>query len=523
MRTPVTTHFTTRRGTGLGLILFAVAIVVALPQWPDFGLSWDEPAQRDIGEVSYAYVARGDDALLRFRNRDYGVAFELPLIALEKVLGLDDTRAVYLMRHLVTHLFFLLGALACFRLVQRLYHDRLLATVGFLLLVLHPVLYPHSFFNTKDIPFLSMTMIGLHLLVRAFQLGTAAAFVWLGVASGLLINIRIMGVLLPAFALVLLAVDGWAARRITRSLGLAGLLLVTSVGTLYASWPYLWTDPVEHFVTAFTNMSKFRWTGSVLFNGATVKATELGWDYIPVWFTISNPLPYLLAGAAGVVATLLAVLRAPRAVLLHPERRFTLVFLAYWLVPVVAVVALRSVLYDSWRQLFFIYAPFVLLAVHGLWVLSSRSATARKVVMALCACSFVATLALMVNRHPFEHVYFNALVPSERPEEVRERFEMDYWGTSYKQALEHILATDPAPVINVAVASSPGEYNLMLLTAAQRARIRIVPVEEADHFITNHRAHDHVDLGDLVEDPARLSTHRIRILNSTISEVYTLK
>lgn len=531
MNLPTMLEASTARSTRLGswmlkhldLVLFVAALVVALPLWQDFGLSWDELAQWDMGQMSYAYVFRGDEALLSFRNNDYGVAFELPLIMLEKILGLEDTRDVYLMRHLATHVFFLLGALACFRLVDRLYHDKVLATAGFLLMVVHPVLYPHSFFNSKDIPFLSLTMICMYLLVRAFQRGTTAAFALAGAGMGLLINIRIMGVLLPLFAAGMLVIDAWATRRFARSLRLAALLLVTTVGVLYATWPYLWTDPVEHFATAFANMSKFRWNGRVLFNGAAVKASELSWTYIPVWFTISTPIPYLLAGAVGTLAVVVAFVRSPRTFLLDPVRRYALMFLGYWIVPVVAVVVLGSVLYDSWRQVFFIYAPFVLLAVHGLWTVSRRSALARKLVAAFCAASFVATLAVMAAGHPLEHVYFNALVPDSRPEEVRERFEMDYWGTSYKQALEHILATDPAPVIRVAVANTPGLHNAMLLTRAQRERLRFVPVEEADYFVTNHRAHDNVDLGRHVAEPGRYSSFRIRISNSTISEVFKLE
>ena len=123
MNLPTMLEASTARSTRLGswmlkhldLVLFVAALVVALPLWQDFGLSWDELAQWDMGQMSYAYVFRGDEALLSFRNNDYGVAFELPLIMLEKILGLEDTRDVYLMRHLATHVFFLLGALACFR------------------------------------------------------------------------------------------------------------------------------------------------------------------------------------------------------------------------------------------------------------------------------------------------------------------------------------------------------------------------------------------------------------------------
>jgi hypothetical protein len=55
--------------------------------------------------------------------------------------------------------------------------------------------------------------------------------------------------------------------------------------------------------------------------------------------------------------------------------------------------------------------------------------------------------------------------------EIGQKFELDYWGNSYKQGLEYILASDPSPVIALAVQNSPGEFNGMILPPAARRRI----------------------------------------------------
>ena len=75
----------------------------------DYGISWDGPAQRILAEQNVAYVMGDPDALPTDHDRFYGIAFELPLLLVERVLGLDDSRDIYLTRHLITHLFFIAG------------------------------------------------------------------------------------------------------------------------------------------------------------------------------------------------------------------------------------------------------------------------------------------------------------------------------------------------------------------------------------------------------------------------------
>ena len=132
-------------------------------------------------------------------DRFYGVAFELPLFLLtERVLGLEDPRHVYLARHVLTHLFFLLGGFCCYLLALRLSGDRLIALLVMLLFLLSPRLYAHSFFNSKDPVFASAFVMALLFASRAFDKDSAGAYRQCGAAAGLLVNLRIMGAVLVA-------------------------------------------------------------------------------------------------------------------------------------------------------------------------------------------------------------------------------------------------------------------------------------------------------------------------------------
>jgi len=112
--------------TNLFVLLYFVALfVIGAFTYGDFGMSWDEHVSRDNGLVSAKYVltkffpnrlAAFDSAdvppLEVYMDRDYGVAFELPLVVLEKgLMPHASTATVYKFRHACTFLIFFIGVI----------------------------------------------------------------------------------------------------------------------------------------------------------------------------------------------------------------------------------------------------------------------------------------------------------------------------------------------------------------------------------------------------------------------------
>lgn len=159
-----------------GLIICVLFLLAGLPLVDDYGYQVAR-YERDVGEKTVDYILGQNNALLADWNRFYGPALQVPLLLLERGLGLADARAIALTRHFVTYLLFILGGFCCYLLVYRLFNHRLLALCALLLFLLHPRLYAHAFFNSRDLPFLSMFMIALYLLERAFRRDTVGAIV----------------------------------------------------------------------------------------------------------------------------------------------------------------------------------------------------------------------------------------------------------------------------------------------------------------------------------------------------------
>ncbi len=477
----------TDKGRFSAVVVLALFALVGVLVVDDYGVAYDESVQRALAAVTTAYMIGADDALLSHRDRTYGVAFELPLLFIELALGLDDLRSVHLMRHTLSHFFFLLGGFFCYLLVRRMGGGRLLALFAMLLFLLHPRIWAHSFFNTKDVPFLSMFMITLFLIHRAFRKDDFAAFLSCGVAVGLLTNIRILGVMLFAAVLGMRLLDLFHAadgRERKHVLVTAGLFATASAGVLYATWPYLWSDPLGHFAHAFARMADHPEVIHNVFLGERIVGSDVPPHYVPVWIAIASPPIALLLGGMGLMVTLYRTSVQPRVAWTNRPIRFELLLVLCFCLPLVAVALLKSNLYNEWRQMYFLYAPIVLLSAVALrWLIGRQKAAKLGVAsLILATAGLVSTMAAMAVLHPNQPIYFNFLVDRKTPGHLSSQFDMDYYGTTLRQGLEWLLEHDPRSIVDIEMPVR--EWNASVLPQDARQRTRFY--QNADYYITNH-------------------------------------
>tara|TARA_Y100000741_G_C17993082_1_gene452868 strand:+ start:55 stop:432 length:378 start_codon:yes stop_codon:yes gene_type:complete len=110
----------------------------------------------------------------------------------------------------------------------------------------------------------------------------------------------------------------------------------------------------------------------------------------------------------------------------------------------------------------------------------------------------------MIKNHPHQYVYFNFLAG----ENFNEKFEMDYWGLSYKKNIEFLLDYQKVGKINLFNLSDIKLYYPLLgFNNNDRNRINVVESpEQADYFMTNY----------YYINPNRVnsfSTEKLKILN----------
>ena len=498
--------------------MFLICLLVGSITVQYYGIAWDEHLQRAIGESCYDYVVNSNPYYLMDANKDHGVLIELPLYALEKIFHVTYGGDIFLMRHVICHILFLLGCVYFHKLIYLLYENKLLSLLGFLLLFLHPTIYTHSFFNSKDVPFLSLTVFFFYQFAIALKNKKTYQFILLGLSLALLISLRIMGIMYAVFSISFILIDLFLNIKhkslVKKNILLSCIVILSTCVFTITLWPALWKNPLGNFVEIFGSFSKFRWDSTVLFLGENINGQNLPWYYSIVWFFINNPIIYIVLGFTG---TFLFLKKIRFTHINQYQTKNNLLYLISFISPVFSIIVLKSVIFDGWRHIFFIYPAFILLAIYALSIfLQSKF---KPYLIGILVITFIYITLSMVRYFPNQHVYFNEIVPKKN-EYIRHNFEMDYWGVAYKQALEYILQNDQSPKIKIAATDYAYLYNFYMLSPEESNRIEIVKdtITNADYFITNYRWH-HQDYSELNAN----EVYSIEICGSKINSVLKIQ
>lgn len=429
----------------------ALFLLAALTLLDDYGVTYDEPGNSQRATSVWAFLVGEDDAFASslFFVRLYGPSVDLALLFSERLLGLDHGRGVYLAHHLLIHLFFLTGGLFTYLTARRVFGGRLVALFAMLVFLLHPRLYANSFYNSKDISFLVMFALTLFLTHRAMRRGGLPDFILLGVVVGALVHLRITGLILlaaiPAMRTPeLFLAAGWERRK--RVLVAVGASTLAAALTTYALLPYLWGDPIGRFTEWWLTATKHPLVFIEPFRGTLYLTSDLPPSHVPVWFSITTPPFALLLGAVGAAAVVLRGIRTPRVALGNTSLRFGALTFGCFALPILTVALLNATTFNDWRHLYFLWAPFSLLAAFGLreLIATLRIARLRAAVYGAAGAGLAVAAVSMALIHPNQQVFFNFLVDRVSPEYLRTQYVMDYQGHPVRQTLEWVADRHPS-------------------------------------------------------------------------------
>ena len=527
-------------------IFFLVYLAMGIALFRSYGISVDEPLERVNGVVSLIEVGKTfdlltikkneflnryvktrfeaaklpleykDHDLAKYRDRFYPVAFTLPAMALERLFNLNEERQTYLFRHLLNFLVCALGVFALYRLAERRFSDWRIGLLAALFLILSPRFFAESFYNSKDLVLMAFFAIVMNTMIGFLVKPSWRSLLWHALASGLAMDVRLMAIVFPLGTTILVAIK-ILRRELEWKKALAYLAVYFCFLALFlfCTWPYLWEDPFGRLSQAFVYMAKLDFPVASLYLGHIYPSTQLPWHYLPVWISITTPLLYLALFFIGAVATLKAVVLRHWRLWNTNEELQDLIFLVICVVPVLAVVLLRSVLYDGWRHMYFIYPAFLMVAMKG-WFLIWTWAKSKELTKYLAALVITVSLAntafWMIKAHPLQNVYFNPLAGKN----WKENFDVDYWGLANRQALEYILEHDDRSVIRVWAASFTPLFLKQLFSEQSNRIVAVSKVESADYILTNYRS----DFIDHLRDAKTHLFHQVKIDDEVIISLY---
>ena len=486
----------------LVLLIFSSYLIVGISIFDDYGISWDEHANRNMGFVALNYLRElfSLDIFTGFEQTDkdfadstkhYGVLFDLPMAFIEKFFNVEDSKNYFLVRHFFNFIIFYLSGIFFYFLLRKRF-TKFLSIIGLLFWILSPRFFADSFYNMKDIIFLSFFIIGLFYAINFINFPTYINAFLSALTCSLAIDVRILGIIIPFIVFVFFILTLFDKKKLlTKNLSYLLIFLIFLIFFTILFWPYLWSDPINNFIKAFATMSSYPMRLSVFYLGEYVSSTNLPWHYPLVWVFISTPIVYLIFFTFGSFLILIKIftrfseLSAEKNIL-DPwkgnNEKMDLIFFLIFYFTLFLVIEMNSTLYGGWRHLFFIYPSLIFISIRGIEFLT-RYIKAKYIFLLLIPYFFYTGLWIAKN-HPYQFVFFNKFAGKN----ISNNFELDYWGTSNKSALDYILMNDKNDEINIYVASvSPYYFSTLLLEKSERERIKFVKnLDNANFLVTNH-------------------------------------
>ena len=413
-------------------------------------------------------------------------------IILEKKLNLTDTRDIYIFRHLLVFIVFSISILFFYLVILNRHKDHLWALIGSLMLIVSPRIFADSFYNSKDLVFLSSCIIAIYFIYRFFDKLTLSRAILTGLFCAAAIGLRILGILLPFATFICIFLLAGKSGDIknyftTNRKPIIGFVLSCLIFT-YVLFPFLWENPVMNLARVFINMSRFRWYSTVTFMGELIDAKKLPFTYAPIWIAITTPPVFLLLFITGAIITIKQLFKSFPWLVNNSDSTKDLFALGLFFGPVLMIIFLHSVIYDGWRHLYFIYPALILIAIKALTLIYQFIKKSAQRIILLTSISGIIGyyIYILCILHPYQAVYFNSFAGNTKF--VFNNYDMDYWSLSYLRGLEYIVSHDTSSSITVKFNGNPKPY--FLLPASDRKRIISVDsLYDATYFMTEYRKH----------------------------------
>jgi hypothetical protein len=500
---------------------FAILLCAGLGVYRDYGAHWDEDNNRAFGVGTLEYVLEGKRSAWVFgetHGRIHGPAFEVFLILVQRAAGIRDIADAIFMRHLMNYLLFCIGVLFFHLICVRLIKSRWMGLLGCSFLVLSPRIFGHAFYNTVDSAYMSLFIVAIYTMMRFLDERTFMTAAAHALASAVLIDVKVIGIFIPATTALMLFFrgDGGGRRMHVYSAYWPVLAYFILCAVLTVSfWPYLWESPIARFMNSLQGTTTFSPPQSTFIACIYRQGGFAPWYYLPLWIAITTPPLYLILFAWGLRE--MAHRLAYRGTIWKFRDE---VIVVVWLMMQVEASMLSGVgSYNDWRHYHFAYPALVIIALYGysgIWqrikmLRHGKSLSAALVGITLL--SLALTAHQMSRYHPYEAIYFNSLAGGSL-DEAAKCYDAGDWGLSYRKGFEFLSRHQPTGKIKVYVATPPGYVNANMLPQGERQRIVFTNESDARYILC--------DLGNDIRRLAAYEVFAVQVDGRKISGVYEM-
>jgi len=523
----------------LTIIFFVVIFVIGLVSFKDFNLYGDEPVHQWIGSIYYAHIKElifnfnPDNQYLDeikklstheyfFRWVKYGIFFDLITGFFKDIFNIKTTKALFELRHFVNFSFFFISLIFFFKIINLRFDNFFLSILSVVLLFFSPRIFAGSFYNSKDLLFLSFSIINVYFALKFIDKQNINNLILFSLSSGILLNIRIMGLifLLLTFSIILFEV----LEKENLFIGRLKNIFFSTFLTFFIAilfWPYFWFDPLNnffHYIDFLKELSVF----TNLYLGEIILSDQMPWHYLLVWISITVPTAILFLSILGLITIFLKICKNILQIDKNNELWFStsersdfFIFFLFF-VPVLAAQIYKHK-YDGWTHLYFIYPFMIYYVVYILDFFKTLNYKLFLVVIFFTIVNIAININWIIKYHPHQYAYFNYL-----GKVINKKFDLDLKSLSVRSSLEYILNNSNEEIIKVSgLGNTWIEGSASILGEQSQKKFMFVDPKEANYLITTFKP---MTGKKIIIDTDKFSKYYDLVIdNNIVSSIYKRK
>ncbi len=403
------------------------------------GITHDELHDLNVWIANKNYIinfflgTNHDTSYLVGGNKFYGSGFhyisnflEFLFLDIPQLSEYNITGKTLLSKHISVFLYFVISGIFLRKIIKIITKDNHHANLSSIFYLLYPYLLGHSFFNIKDIPFLTIWLICTYFLIRIVQNYFNKKLIFkrhifsLSLFIAYLLSIRVSGILIfiqCAIFIVMLSsikkINFFSLMK--NNIKPISLFFLSTVTLFIILQPSYWQNPFLIF-EAIKYMSQHIQTVCTITLGECMKAQNLPATYLPIWFFFKIPIIILIG--------LILFFVIENKIIKDRFLQLILGGLAFSVLAIFILLILFDVnLYDEIRQVMFLLPMIFIISLSVIYFFSKK--------ISLFSIIFFIFFFIFQNIsiYPYNYIWINNLSHFTKVQNV---FELDYWGASTK-------------------------------------------------------------------------------------------
>ena len=507
------------------LIILTLPLLIILSTfiYKDYGISIDEESTRMHGLVSLNYIANFffPDTRFNFQlvnnipeletypYKEYGVFFEIFLITVvEIVFKKSEFAEIFYLRHLITHLLFLSSLICFYFITLNVFKKRYFSYLSVLILYSSPRIFADSFYNDKDLVFLSFVIYSILFIIKFLKKSNYYNALSLAFILSLTINIRVIGIYLMLLIIFFVFFQALMKQNLfLKKINSLLIFIVLTLIFLYCFWPFLWESPLHNIIFALKSFSKYDWGLNVFYLGEFYLDKYLPWHYPYVYFFATTPIILSVITLLGISIIITRFVKRLFEIddkksaqdIWKSDRERTLLFILFSvIIPLFLIFLFDSIIYNGWRHLYFLFPGLVILGVYFIefCTFKLRKNSLVKIFPFLLIIIILNNVYNLVKLHPNQYIYFNNLYENK----ANDLFEIDYWGVANKQALKDIVESNKHKTNLIIGVASFANLNLSKKMLNDEFKSKLIisgqDFAEADYIFNNNYSEVNTSIDD---------------------------